>query len=61
MKFTIHKIGNTRQIFAFLYLPKSINGETRWWESACWEEEYQNIHNYDWHDQQFWVATRWLS
>jgi len=33
-------VGDTRNKRAFLWLPKSINGVTKWLEFASWEDRY---------------------
>jgi hypothetical protein len=52
-------LGDTREVRAFLWLPKRINGETRWLERAVWEESYIRLLMSDW---VFigWRANRWL-
>ena len=32
--------GKTRTRKAFLFLPKCIQNEWRWWETVCWTETY---------------------
>jgi hypothetical protein len=33
--------GETRHKRRFLFFPKTLSGETRWFEFATWREEYQ--------------------
>lgn len=63
MKWNKPKLGDTRVILRYLFLPRSINGETRWLEltrikqvrcsringSLYWKDERwePNWHNYD--------------
>lgn len=37
------EVGNTRTKFRFLFLPKTIGGETRWLEWAKWTEEFRTV------------------
>ncbi len=44
------KYGEFRQVSRFLFLPKTINEETRWLELGHWVEMYQDK----------WHTIRWL-
>jgi hypothetical protein len=42
----------------FLFLPKRIGNEIRWFEHAEWEQEFRRIYlklHYD------WIDTKWLN
>lgn len=41
MRYNTPKIGDIRKRSGFLWLPKEINHEVRFWEYAEWEEEYK--------------------
>lgn len=54
--------GTTRERRAFLWRPKTIGGETRWLETAQWEEKCYVFDSrltgkYDHHS---WKTIRWL-
>lgn len=67
MRWVEHQIGDKRVSSGFLWLPKTIDGETRWLEKATWKEEYNEywlvtglsnsnsfFHDYSWDDIE-WV------
>jgi hypothetical protein len=44
----------------FLFLPKTIRGETRWLEFAAWLEEYHVGGNGRNEIRTYWKETKWL-
>lgn len=53
----VPKLGDRRILRRFLFLPKTVNGETRWMEVGEWEEEYIPVENYLNFNR--WDAVRW--
>ena len=58
----IHHIGDKRTRCGFLLVPKTLRVSnrrklTRWWEHACWVEEYQTLGQYE---SAEWQATTWI-
>lgn len=56
-------IGDKRTRKKFLFLPKTIAGETRWLESAEFEEEYVTIvvaSKSGPTQKERWVETKWI-
>ena len=41
MRWVENQIGDRRVSSGFLWLSTTIDGDTRWLESATWEEEYR--------------------
>ena len=57
------KSGDKRTLKKFLLFPKTIIKETRWLETAEWEEECAVVY-YDvgFNERvEFWIPTRWLN
>ena len=52
MRIKKKKNGTRRIKSGFLIFPKTINGETRWLESATWIEYYYSKNG--------WVSSQWL-
>jgi hypothetical protein len=57
--------GETRQKSAFLFFPKTINGERRWLEFATWLEVYGELdddmpESLGWGGS-YWEAKEWIS
>jgi hypothetical protein len=50
------KVGDTRIIERYLWLPKCINNEWRFFERVKYEQIYEN----SW-DESYWTSTRWLN
>lgn len=48
--------GETRRVSKFLFLPKTIKGQTRWLEKACWCQHYVGGRHY-----QGWVDDYWCN
>lgn len=49
MRFRPPYVGETRIKYRFLWLPKTINNNTRWLERAAWVEQcYQFLFHYEW-------------
>lgn len=54
--------GSTRRVTKFLCFPKRIDGETRWLETATWEEEWGvPVFDEGYGPRGFWCATRWVN
>lgn len=54
--------GDKRVVVKFLWFPKCINGEYRFFEWATFEQIYDcNYGNYDDWSWRQWKNTRWLS
>ena len=51
--------GTLRVRNEFLWFPKTIGDETRWLETAEWEERYRIYHGYDGFEK-WWETTRWV-
>ena len=39
--------GTKRIRKGFLFYPRCVDGESRWWEQACWLEVYHELRPYD--------------
>lgn len=52
------KDGEIRLITKFLWFPKCLDGETRWLETATWEEKYSLSGHFK---DDGWYATRWIN
>ncbi len=50
-------IGARRQKTRFLWLPKTVDGETRWMERVTWEERWGRDQSYD---TPWWAPRRWI-
>jgi hypothetical protein len=48
--------GDIRMTTRFLYFPKKIGAEIRWWEWAVWEERFDEPSR-----RLGWKETRWLN
>lgn len=59
MRWITPKLNDKRIRSGFLFLPKCINGETRWLEFAYWEEMYVETDKIDYVLEE-WVALEWL-
>ena len=51
--------GALRVVSKFLFFPKQIGGETRWWEYATWEEKWVKGGGPG-ACPDFWRKTRWI-
>lgn len=59
MKFKVKtkpKVGSVRIQEGFLFFPKKIDNEWRWFEYAIWEEIFKRGH-----ERFYWSATQWLN
>ena len=56
MRFYLPKNGSIRKIKKFLFFPKTIGRERRWWEKAEWEEKHTCGTSYH-----YWEVTKWLN
>lgn len=52
-------VGDTRVKRKFLWLPRIINNELRFWETATWQEEFKPIDYYLLNKNQ-WVPEEWI-
>ena len=52
--------GDIRICHGFLFLPKVINNELRWLETAWWEERFHSMLGEDSETNGYWDATKWL-
>jgi len=50
---------NYRTIEKFLYFPKCINDEIRWWKIARWQEHW-NSNTFDGGIYSGWEADKWV-
>ena len=48
--------GERRFVRRFLWFPKRIGNETRWLESAAWNEEYIELNS----GEKYWRAINWV-
>lgn len=55
MRWTESRIGEVRRRRGYLYMPKTINGETRVFEFAEWEEKRIATRRFD-----LWAPVRWV-
>jgi len=55
--------GEQRVVRGFLWWPKSLMGEWRWFERACWVEEVMQVDvggSYQWgYYKCYWIAVAW--
>lgn len=51
--------GTLRTRTGFLWFPKTIGDETRWLETAEWEERHHVYHGYDGMER-WWEETQWV-
>lgn len=58
MRWKRTKPGTERIICRFLWLPKTINFETRWLEYACIKQRYRRDHYTDW--IRTWKSIDWV-
>lgn len=56
-----HKLGDTRTFTQFLLWPKTIGNETRWLETAVWEERCHGTGGEINPRFSLWHYTRWIS
>ena len=52
--------GDFRDRGAFLFFPKTINGQTRWLEFATWTEKFVDA-TYCTDGTVYWLPIRWTS
>ena len=57
MRWQGKKLGDKRLRTRFLLIPKKINGEWRWWETATWQQEYKRDNGA--HDS--WWSIHWVT
>lgn len=49
MRWPNPKLGDCREVRGFLWLPMTLNGETRWLETASWREVYgRSFFGWEW-------------
>lgn len=60
MRYQHPKIGDRRITKAFLFFPLKIGTESRWLETATYEEEYRVTNKVDFGDEG-WVPLRWIN
>ena len=56
------KPGQARTVRRFLWLPLTLQGETRWLERAEWVERRMQVHRYSagkWWPVHLWQPVRW--
>lgn len=51
------KFGTLKIVTGFLFLPKTIAGETRWLEKATWERKYVSS---TLAGSAIWISTHWI-
>jgi hypothetical protein len=58
----MYKVGDTyyRNVERFLFFPKTINNERRWWEVAKWKEAWNGC-PFDGGIYASWGAIEWLN
>ena len=64
MRWKAPQVGDTRTRSGFLFLPKTINGETRWLERAEWTERFSGVHVYCYGEfvrtECKWLLVEWI-
>lgn len=54
------QVGDLRTKTKFLYIPKIIDDELRWWEEATWKELYTWADTWDSDRKLKWCKHRWV-